>query len=139
MSLDAKSWLTRACLDERVVALVATDRGLAQARADEQDDAHGSHDDELQCVPACPEDDEVEPAGAVSSHVGVFRRWLVCYGIPAYRFLKSPDRSVGEIGVMRHSSSSDSRGSPLLSTVSSNARRLSGTASGAVNPFRVRK
>ena len=65
MSLDAKSWLTGACLDKRVAALVTTDRGLAQARADEQNDAHGPHDDELQCVPACPEDDEVEPAGAV--------------------------------------------------------------------------
>jgi hypothetical protein len=48
LSLDTKGWLTQARLDARVVALVTTDRSLAQARADEQSDAHGSHDDELE-------------------------------------------------------------------------------------------
>lgn len=66
MSLDTKSWLTGACLDKRVAPLVPTDHGLAQARTGEQNDAHGSHDDELQCVPAGPQHDEVEPAGTVN-------------------------------------------------------------------------
>ena len=63
MSLDTKGWLTQARLDARVVALVTADRSLAQERTDEQSDAHGSHDDELERVPACPQHDEVEPAG----------------------------------------------------------------------------
>ena len=62
LSLDTKGRLTQARLD--AVALVTTDRSLAQARTDEQSDAHGSHDDELERVPACPQHDEVEPAWA---------------------------------------------------------------------------
>ena len=65
MSLDTKDRHTSVCFGDRFAALVTTVRDLAQACAEEQYDAHGSHDDELQCVPACPEDDEVEPAGAV--------------------------------------------------------------------------
>jgi len=54
----------QARLDARVMALVTTDRSLVQARTDEQSDAHGSHDDELERVPACPQHDEVQPARA---------------------------------------------------------------------------
>lgn len=43
----------------------ASNRGLAHADAGNQDQADGSHDDELHRVPQAQEDEEVEPSGSV--------------------------------------------------------------------------
>jgi len=55
---------------------MATDPSIVQAHTDEQNNAHGSDDDELECVPARPQYDEVQPAGSAFGDQGSAMRSL---------------------------------------------------------------